>query len=305
MKLTLDVRTISGAKPDLPIVGVFDTRGGAIGRARSNDLVLPDRFVSGRHAHVVLREDRFFVIDTSQNGTFLNGAAEPIGWCKTAEIVDGDELSIGHCVLTVTVGPSVYDAPTMEISRDVLDELYAPGIHDAPPVDEETETIEGRTSAILVEPHAATRARSGSELFETPTTEVPPDAPPEQFSSDVLIVDDDEEVSYFVKFMLERAGYEVAALADGLAALEYIDEHAPVRLVVMDPQLPYLDGYQVLNTLRAHKLWRGVPIIILSAMSGEQEVVRALNSGALDYIVKPFKPTELVARLQRFLPRDE
>lgn len=153
------------------------------------------------------------------------------------------------------------------------------------------------------------RAVSGGELFESVAAAAADiglaDASVTDYSNDVLVVDDDEEISYFVKFMFERSGHSVAVADDGLAALEYIDKKLPTCLVVLDVVLPYLDGYQIISTLRAHRNWCGTPIIILSSLSGEDHVVRALNAGALDYIVKPFKPTELVVRLRRFLPPPE
>jgi CheY-like chemotaxis protein len=325
MKLTLRVETVEENSPAQELVQVFDARGGSIGRARSNDMVLRDAkcIVSGRHAHVLLRDERYFLIDTSQNGTYLNNAGTPIGWCKSAELVHGDEVRIGPYNLAVVIGLSQYEAPTVEISVAVLAEMRKlrwgddvdggaaePSASD-PVTDILTEEIPGDVVAQMRntrwgealdvdEPDAQTVA-SGAQLFEeTPAAAVQTLS---EYSADVLVVDDDEEVCYFVKFMLERAGYTVVIAADGLSAIEYIDETPPTRMVVLDVVLPHLDGFQLIDAMRANRLWRGVPIIMLSELAGEHDIVRALNAGALDYVVKPFKPTELVARLQRFLPK--
>ena len=369
MKLTLRVETVGGEPPSEKIVQVFDARGGSIGRARTNDMILddPERIVSGRHAHVLLRDERYFLIDTSQNGTYLNDAGEAIGWCKSAELLHGDYVRIGPFSIAVAIGPSEHEAATVEIPADVLAEMRkarwgddadlvtpvaeAPAIPlaDMPteeipadvleamrktrwdvdadaaasaeptntptpaPVNEDMPTEEIPADILkemrakrwgaeldVVEPDAHAVA-SGSQLFEESPTIAAQTLT--EYSADVLVIDDDEEISYFVKFMLERAGHSVLVAGDGLSALKFIDENAPTRMVVLDVVLPHLDGFQLIDAMRSNRSWRGVPIIMLSELAGEQDIVRALNAGALDYVVKPFKPTELVARLQRFLPK--
>jgi len=70
-------------------------------------------------------------------------------------------------------------------------------------------------------------------------------------------------------------------------------------LVLLDVMLPYVDGFELLRKIRAQVTWSKVPIIMLTAKSQEQTIVRALDQGANDYIVKPFRPGELLARIRR------
>ena len=75
----------------------------------------------------------------------------------------------------------------------------------------------------------------------------------------------------------------------------------PPALIMLDVMLPHVDGFQVLNVVRERTGWGSVPVIILTARSQERDVVRALDAGASEYIVKPFKPEELRARIKRLM----
>ena len=89
--------------------------------------------------------------------------------------------------------------------------------------------------------------------------------------------------------------------ADGQQAQTMIDQMPPPALVLLDIMLPYLNGLQLLAHIRQKAGWQHVPIIMLTADSNERDIEQALAAGANDYIVKPFNPRELTARLQRFL----
>ncbi|MBC7839404.1 MAG: response regulator [Nitrospiraceae bacterium] len=104
-----------------------------------------------------------------------------------------------------------------------------------------------------------------------------------------------------LKFILARGGYTVVHAADGQQAHTMIDEMPPPALVLLDIMLPYLNGLQLLAHIRQKAEWRQVPIIMLTADSNERDIQQALAAGANDYMVKPFNPRELTARLQRFL----
>ncbi|MBI2745798.1 MAG: response regulator [Burkholderiales bacterium] len=123
-------------------------------------------------------------------------------------------------------------------------------------------------------------------------------------NASVLIVEDDELTSSLLKFLLERERYTVELAADGRAGLTYIQNHAPTTIVLMDVMLPFLDGFELLRELRALEAWRDTRVIMLSAKSQGSEIARALDAGADDYLVKPFKPEELFARLRRYRPVD-
>jgi len=120
----------------------------------------------------------------------------------------------------------------------------------------------------------------------------------------ILIADDDEHIGFFVRFKLEKLGYQVTWELNGATALEKIRETLP-DLVILDLMMPGLGGYEVLEQLRGQEATRAIPVIMLSAMGQENDIVKAINSGADDYLVKPFRPAELQARVQRLLQKHE
>lgn len=117
-----------------------------------------------------------------------------------------------------------------------------------------------------------------------------------------LVVEDTPEIAYLLRFILERQGFDVDVRADGRTALQALDE-APADLVLSDVMLPYIDGVEFVQRLRARDEWATVPVVMLTARSSENDIVRAFDAGADDYVVKPFQPDELVARLKRLLRR--
>lgn len=116
-----------------------------------------------------------------------------------------------------------------------------------------------------------------------------------------LIVEDDEQIASLLQFILEREGYQVCTASDGRAALDEARRHGPPTLAMLDVMLPYVDGYQLMGRLREMPGWDRVPVIMLSARSQEKDIVRGLDSGADDYLVKPFMPDELRARIRRLV----
>jgi DNA-binding response OmpR family regulator len=114
-----------------------------------------------------------------------------------------------------------------------------------------------------------------------------------------LIVDDDLALADVVSFTMRRAGFEVIMAHDGQAALERWEDEAP-DLIILDLNLPKLDGLKVCERIRSEA---DTPIIILSVRGEEDDVVRGLELGADDYIVKPFSPRQLVARAEAVLRR--
>jgi len=117
----------------------------------------------------------------------------------------------------------------------------------------------------------------------------------------VLVVEDDVHIAQVLTFMLERQGYKVIYAEDGRAAVQHIVSSPVPDLVLLDVMLPFVDGFEVLNLLRAREGWETVPVLMLTAKSSEQDTVRALDAGANDFIIKPFQPLELLARLRRYL----
>jgi DNA-binding response OmpR family regulator len=115
----------------------------------------------------------------------------------------------------------------------------------------------------------------------------------------VLIVEDNEHAAYLLRTLLERAGYSVVVSPDGRDALAKLASMEPVDLVMLDLMLPYVSGYQVLIEARQNPKWQRVPIVVVTARTLEIDAVRALETGANDFIRKPFSPEELVARVRR------
>jgi DNA-binding response OmpR family regulator len=116
----------------------------------------------------------------------------------------------------------------------------------------------------------------------------------------VLVIEDDPSISLGLRINLESEGYEVATAEDGEAGLGIAREDKP-DLVILDVMLPKLNGFQVLQTIRGEGLM--MPIIILSARTGEMEKVTGLELGAEDYVAKPFSLAELLARVRAALRR--
>ena len=121
--------------------------------------------------------------------------------------------------------------------------------------------------------------------------------PPRQ----ALIVEDDDQICYILKFILEREGFVANIARDGRAAEELIGKLQPPAIVTLDVMLPHADGYTLLKRIRATPGWEQVPVILLTARSQEKDVVRGLEAGANDYMVKPFKADELRARVRKLV----
>jgi two-component system response regulator MprA len=120
-----------------------------------------------------------------------------------------------------------------------------------------------------------------------------------QASGRILVVEDDDAIADVVRRALRQEGHEVRAAGDGVAALAVADEFIP-DLVVLDLGLPRLDGVEVCRRLRDES---DVPILILTARSETEDRVEGLDSGADDYLVKPFELSELLARTRALMRR--
>ncbi|HRK69982.1 MAG TPA: phosphate regulon transcriptional regulator PhoB [Micropepsaceae bacterium] len=118
----------------------------------------------------------------------------------------------------------------------------------------------------------------------------------------VLVVEDEAALATLLKYNLERENYRVRGVRDGEEALIAADEEAP-DLVILDWALPSLSGIEVCRRLRQRPATRNVPILMLTARGEESDRIRGLDTGADDYIVKPFSMTELLARIRAVLRR--
>ncbi|MDQ3985145.1 MAG: response regulator [Actinomycetota bacterium] len=118
----------------------------------------------------------------------------------------------------------------------------------------------------------------------------------------ILVADDDEDIVRFVEVNLRLEGFDVAPAADGAEALRQAEDLVP-DLVLLDIMMPEMDGFEVCQRLRASTRTKHIPIIMLTAKSLSADKVVGLTSGADDYIIKPFDPIELVARVKSALRR--
>ncbi|MBI2209200.1 MAG: response regulator transcription factor [Deltaproteobacteria bacterium] len=118
-------------------------------------------------------------------------------------------------------------------------------------------------------------------------------------SSPVLIVEDDRKTASLVALYLEREGFKTISAYDGKKALELAQQYHPI-FVILDLMLPSVDGWEICRELRRSS---EVPILILTAREEEMDRVLGLSLGADDYVVKPFSPRELVARVKAILRR--
>ncbi len=115
----------------------------------------------------------------------------------------------------------------------------------------------------------------------------------------VLVVDDEPQIRRALRAGLERNGFSVLLAQDGEQGLDSAAEHPP-DLVILDLAMPGTDGFEVCRQLRE---WSKVPIIVLSVREDERDKIRALNTGADDYLTKPFGLEELIARMRAVLRR--
>lgn len=116
----------------------------------------------------------------------------------------------------------------------------------------------------------------------------------------VLVADDNPLVTQLLAHRLGSRGFNVVAVEDGVKAVEAARRLNP-DILVLDGMMPGLDGFAVIKTLKADDATASIPILMLSSLKGEKDIVGALSAGASDYLVKPFIPEELVLRVRRLL----
>lgn len=117
----------------------------------------------------------------------------------------------------------------------------------------------------------------------------------------VLLVEDEKNIILGVRTCLEAVGYLVHVVEDGEAALDYVQREKP-DLILLDLLLPKVDGFEVCNKLKGDADTANIPIIVLTAMSGEEDRQRVTELGADAFMTKPFRPQELWDRIKDFLP---
>ena len=112
----------------------------------------------------------------------------------------------------------------------------------------------------------------------------------------ILVVEDDQDIRELLIDSLSDIGYDVMGAEDGGAGLQSAIEGLP-DIILLDMMMPVLDGLLVLDRLKANPITQAVPVIMVSAKGQEQDIATALNSGALSYLVKPWEPDDLEAKV--------
>lgn len=119
----------------------------------------------------------------------------------------------------------------------------------------------------------------------------------------VLIVEDEENISIALRYLMKGQGYDVRVARDGEEALGMVADQPP-DLMLLDVMMPKRDGYDVCQTVRANPDWRAIKIIMLSAKGRDIEVEKGLALGADDYMAKPFSTRDLAAKVMSMLGDD-
>jgi len=118
----------------------------------------------------------------------------------------------------------------------------------------------------------------------------------------IVLIEDEKDIVELVRYNFRKEGFEFSSFTSGKEGLEHLRRH-PVDLVLLDIMLPDLDGFEICKRLRAEDRMKSLPIIFLTAKGEEIDRVLGLEIGADDYVVKPFSPRELVARVKAVLRR--
>lgn len=152
-------------------------------------------------------------------------------------------------------------------------------------------------SALMLADHALYRAKvSGRDCVCSSTD------PASGRKARILLAEDDPLVAMLIKHRLSREGFEVLHYPDGAEAFAAAAE-AGASLIILDVKMPGMDGFEMLSRLRSQPGFARTPIMMLTGMGNEHDIVRGFSLGADDYVLKPFSPPELVARIHRLLMR--
>jgi DNA-binding response OmpR family regulator len=116
----------------------------------------------------------------------------------------------------------------------------------------------------------------------------------------LFMVEDEEDTANLIKMVMEKDGYQVIHAGDGQKAQSQIEALSPPNLVLLDMGLPHVSGLELLGQIRKKPSWGGIPVVMLTADADKTDICKAIVAGATEYILKPFKPDALVARLQRY-----
>ncbi len=114
----------------------------------------------------------------------------------------------------------------------------------------------------------------------------------------ILIVDDSKTIRNLISFVLKKEGFKVTTAEDGLDGLEKLYSSDSIDMIISDINMPRMDGYTFMKTVREQEVYNAVPIIVLSTEGNETDIKQAMELGANKYIIKPVKPDVLMAAIR-------
>jgi len=118
----------------------------------------------------------------------------------------------------------------------------------------------------------------------------------------ILIAEDERDIRDLITYTLQFAGYEVVSAGDGEEAVQLTQQEKP-DLVLLDVRMPRMTGYDACKAIKADEKTKGIPVVFLSAKGQEAEIEAGMQAGAVEYIVKPFSPDQLTARVRVVLAK--
>ncbi|MGK9477039.1 response regulator [Melioribacter sp. OK-6-Me] len=116
----------------------------------------------------------------------------------------------------------------------------------------------------------------------------------------ILIADDSPTIRKFVSVALSTKGYEIIACADGMEALEKLPGNK-IDLLITDLNMPNVDGFQLIKSIRENEEYKELPIIVLSSLGSSEDIHRGLEYGANSYLIKPFDPERVLYEVSKYL----
>ncbi len=116
----------------------------------------------------------------------------------------------------------------------------------------------------------------------------------------ILVADDSPTIRKFVSFALSMKGFEIVSASDGMEALEKLPG-GKIDLVITDLNMPNIDGFELIKSIRSNEEFKDIPIIILSSLSNSEEIEKGMRCGANSYLVKPFEPQRILYEVSKYL----
>jgi CheY-like chemotaxis protein len=120
-------------------------------------------------------------------------------------------------------------------------------------------------------------------------------------STTILVVEDQSQVAFLIGAVLDKAGYSHNHVANGQEAIKLLKDGLKADLILLDIVMPVMDGYEVLDALKADETFKDIPVVMLSGLEDATDVMKAVKKGALDYCTKPIDPDDLLSTLARFI----